>query len=155
MTTVADTRTHARASAEAPSGVVRRAHSAPHWPWSSSCSSGWSRPSALLISSFRPASERRHHGWWTAFSSAVHFTLDNYPTSSATDNIGQTFLNSLFITIPATVIPIMVAAFAAYAFAWMEFPGRNILFILVVALLVVPLQSTLIPVLQARRPRSG
>jgi alpha-glucoside transport system permease protein len=58
------------------------------------------------------------------------------------------FLNSLLITIPATVIPILVAAYAAYAFAWMEFPGRNALFILVVGLLVIPLQSALIPVLQ-------
>ena len=62
-------------------------------------------------------------------------------------NIGNDFLNSLFISIPATVIPIFVAAFAAYAFSWMEFPGRNILFVVVVGLLVVPLQATLIPVL--------
>ena len=53
--------------------------------------------------------------------------------------------------IPATVIPIFVAAFAAYAFSWMEFPGRNILFVVVVGLLVVPLQATLIPVLEAVR----
>ena len=62
--------------------------------------------------------------------------------------MAQSFLNSLLITIPATVIPILVAAYAAYAFAWMDFPGRNILFILVVGLLVIPLQSSLIPVLQ-------
>src|SRR5262249_27089913 len=58
-----------------------------------------------------------------------------------------------FISIPATIIPIMVAAFAAYAFAWMPFPGRNILFVAVVGLLVVPLQSTFIPILQLFRPR--
>jgi alpha-glucoside transport system permease protein len=62
--------------------------------------------------------------------------------------MGQSFLNSLYISIPATVIPILVAAFAAYAFAWMEFPGRDWLFIGVVGLLVVPLQMTLIPVLR-------
>ena len=62
--------------------------------------------------------------------------------------MATSFLNSLFISIPAMVIPIMIAAFAAYAFAWMNFPGRDILFILVVGLLVVPLQSALIPVLQ-------
>ncbi len=62
--------------------------------------------------------------------------------------MGPSFVNSLFVTIPATVIPIMVAAFAAYAFAWMRFPGRNLLFFAVVALLVVPLQTTLIPVLR-------
>ena len=64
------------------------------------------------------------------------------------NNMAQSFLNSLLITIPATVIPILVAAYAAYAFAWMDFPGRNLLFILVVGLLVIPLQSSLIPVLQ-------
>lgn len=62
--------------------------------------------------------------------------------------MGQAFVNSLFISIPATIIPIFVAAFAAYAFSWMTFPGRNILFVAVVGLLVVPLQSTLIPILR-------
>jgi alpha-glucoside transport system permease protein len=62
--------------------------------------------------------------------------------------MGVSFINSLFITIPSTVIPILVAAFAAYAFAWMDFPGRNVLFIIVVGLLVVPLQMTLIPILR-------
>ena len=61
--------------------------------------------------------------------------------------MGTSFINSLFITIPATIIPIMIAAFAAYAFAWMKFPGRDLLFVLVVGLLVVPLQMTLIPIL--------
>jgi len=63
-------------------------------------------------------------------------------------NMGRSFLNSLFITIPATVIPIMVAAYAAYAFAWMRFRGRELLFTIVVGSLVIPLQMTLIPVLK-------
>ena len=65
-----------------------------------------------------------------------------------TSNLGTSFLNSLTIAIPATVIPITIAAFAAYAFAWMQFPGRNLLFLSLIGLLVVPLQVTLIPVLQ-------
>ncbi len=69
------------------------------------------------------------------------------PTCWVSADIGTNFLNSLLISIPATVIPIFVAAFAAYAFSWMEFPGRNILFVVVVGLLVVPLQATLIPIL--------
>ena len=64
------------------------------------------------------------------------------------DDMGNAFLNSLAVVIPSTVIPILLAAFAAYAFAWMRFPGRKYLFILVVALLVVPLQIALIPILQ-------
>ena len=62
--------------------------------------------------------------------------------------MGRSFVNSLLIAIPSTVMPILVAAFAAYAFAWMRFRGRNALFLLVVGLLVVPLQVTLIPVLR-------
>ena len=79
----------------------------------------------------------------------AHFTIDNYPHVLAKNGIGQAFVNSLLITIPATIIPIVVAAFAAYAFAWMEFPGRDVLFVIVVALLVIPLQTTFIPILRS------
>jgi alpha-glucoside transport system permease protein len=109
----------------------------------------WSVPTvALLISSFRPANLVATTGWWTAFKLPFNFTLDLYNQALGTSGMGQSFVNSLFISIPATVIPIMIAAFAAYAFAWMEFPGRDWLFIAVVGLLVVPLQMTLIPVLK-------
>lgn len=64
------------------------------------------------------------------------------------DDFGGAFLNSLAVAVPATIIPILIAAFAAYAFAWMEFPGRKLLFIMVVALLVVPLQIALVPILR-------
>jgi len=109
----------------------------------------WMLPTvSLLINSFRPESDVLTTGWWNAFQLPFEFTLANYEEVLTKDDMGTSFLNSLLITIPATVIPIMVAAFAAYAFAWMNFPGRNALFILVVGLLVVPLQSALIPVLQ-------
>jgi alpha-glucoside transport system permease protein len=103
---------------------------------------------ALLVSSFRPANLVATTGWWTAFNPPFRFTLELYQQSLSRAGMGQSFVNSLFITIPATVIPIMIAAFAAYAFAWMEFPGRDLLFIIVVGLLVIPLQTTLIPVLR-------
>lgn len=110
----------------------------------------WLLPTvALLVSSFRQPSDTSTSGWWTAFQLPFEFTLENYGSVLTQQNMGQSFVNSLFIAIPATVIPIMVAAFAAYAFAWMSFPGRDALFILVVGLLVVPLQAVLIPVLQA------
>jgi alpha-glucoside transport system permease protein len=109
----------------------------------------WLMPSvALFVSSLRPANDVLTNGWWNAFQLPFEFTLQNYQDVLSKNNMAQSFVNSLFITIPATVIPIMVAAFAAYAFAWMDFPGRNFLFILVVGLLVIPLQSVLIPVLQ-------
>lgn len=112
----------------------------------------WILPSVgLLISSLRPRDDVLSSGWWTVFLHPFEFsqfTLINYASVLSEAGMGQAFLNSLTITIPATVIPIMVAAFAAYAFAWMEFPGRQVLFVIVVGLLVVPLQMTLIPILR-------
>ena len=107
----------------------------------------------LLVNSFRPPAALTQSGWWTAIFSPAQLTLDNYAHVLAQSSISEGFVNSLFISIPATIIPIMVAAFAAYAFAWMSFPGRNLLFIAVVGLLVVPLQSTFIPILQLFGPR--
>jgi len=107
----------------------------------------------LLVNSFRPPEALTQSGWWTAIFSPSQFTLNNYAHVLAQSNITAGFVNSLFISIPATVIPIMVAAFAAYAFAWMKFPGRDILFVAVVGLLVVPLQSTFIPILQLYGPK--
>jgi alpha-glucoside transport system permease protein len=108
----------------------------------------WAVPTiGLFVNSFRPATDAFGTGWWSALFPPYNFTFENYAHVLGQSSIGTNFLNSLFISIPATVIPIFVAAFAAYAFSWMEFPGRNILFVVVVGLLVVPLQATLIPVL--------
>ncbi|MGE3601040.1 MAG: carbohydrate ABC transporter permease [Dehalococcoidia bacterium] len=109
----------------------------------------WMTPTvALLVSSFRPPAQVAFTGWWEALTPPFDFTLQNYERVLTTNNLGRSFVNSLFVTIPATVIPILIAAYAAYAFAWMEFPGRQWLFLTVVALLVIPLQMTLIPVLR-------
>jgi len=102
----------------------------------------------LFINSFRPSEAVQSSGWWTAIFGPSQLTLSNYAYVLSQSGIWPAFINSLFITIPATIIPIFVAAFAAYAFAWMSFPGRNILFVAVVGLLVVPLQTTFIPILQ-------
>lgn len=76
------------------------------------------------------------------------FNTTNYERVVASEGVGQAFLNTFKVSIPATFIPILIAAFAAYAFSWMEFPGRKWLFVLVVGLLVVPLQMSLIPLLR-------
>jgi alpha-glucoside transport system permease protein len=76
------------------------------------------------------------------------FTLENYGTVLFSEGIGRSFLNSLTVTIPATIIPILIAAFAAYALAWMKLPGRGLLIAIIVGLLVVPLQMSLIPLLK-------
>jgi alpha-glucoside transport system permease protein len=102
----------------------------------------------LLVSSFRSPGAITSSGWWTALTNPAQLSLNLYKQSLSAQGMGQGFLNSLYISIPATVIPIMIAAFAAYAFAWMGFPGRQVLFILIIGLLVVPLQMTFVPVLQ-------
>ncbi|MGK7916912.1 MAG: carbohydrate ABC transporter permease [Prochloraceae cyanobacterium] len=115
----------------------------------------WTLPTmGLLISSFRRRDAMLETGWWTIFQHPFELTqyhLGNYLEVLQSQGMGQAFLNSLTISIPATVIPIAIATFAAYAFAWMKFPGRQLLFIIVVCLLVVPLQTTLIPILRAYR----
>jgi len=109
----------------------------------------WMTPSVgLLVSSFRDARDVASSGWWTAFQLPFQFTLENYADVLTQNRMGPSFLNSLIISIPGTIVPILIAGFAAYAFAWMRFRGRDVLFLFVVALLVVPLQMTLIPVLR-------
>jgi alpha-glucoside transport system permease protein len=83
-----------------------------------------------------------------ASSAPPKFTTDNYRTVLFSEGIGRSFMNSLTVTIPATVIPILIAAFAAYALAWMRFPGRALLIAVIIGLLVVPLQMSLIPLLK-------
>jgi alpha-glucoside transport system permease protein len=105
----------------------------------------------VLITSFRPEALVDSTGWWTALAHpfrAAEWTLENYRLALDAGGLGNAFLNSLAVAIPATVIPIAIAAFAAYAFSWMDFRGRYVMFIGVVALLVVPLQMALIPILR-------
>lgn len=131
----------------------------------------WTVPTfGILITSIRHRDDISQSGWWTVFSSEnrERFTFENYrqvltgkdytyvDSKGATvvekgDNLVGAFLNSLTVTIPSVVIPILIAAFAAYGFAWLRFPGRRLFFALVVALLVVPLNIALIPILSDYR----
>ena len=107
----------------------------------------WTVPTAgLLITSFRPSPDIRRDGWWNVFTKP-NFTLDNYEAALGTGGLGEMFINSIVITLPAVIIPIILALLAAYAFAWIEFKGRDLLFVAVFALQVVPIQVTLIPLL--------
>lgn len=111
----------------------------------------WTVPTVgLLITSFRPQADITRSGWWTVFGNP-EFTLNNYAqalSGSGSASMLDYFINSLVITIPSTLIPLSLAALAAYGFAWLRFPGRDWLFILVFALQVVPLQVALVPLMQ-------
>ncbi|MBK8733294.1 MAG: carbohydrate ABC transporter permease [Actinomycetales bacterium] len=109
----------------------------------------------LLISSFRTRDAQFASGWWSAIANPLDFTqwtMNNYAQVMGDNqsgvNMGQAFLNSFIVTVPATVIPILIAAFAAYAFTFMEWKGRDIVFVIIVGLLVVPNQVALLPLLK-------
>jgi len=125
----------------------------------------WTLPTiGLLVTSFRHRDVVSNTGWWTVIREP-NLTTENYrqvligkdytyvdskgvENTARTENLSRAILNSIAVTIPAVVIPILIAAFAAYGFAWVAFPGRKIFFTIIVALLVVPLQIALIPILR-------
>jgi alpha-glucoside transport system permease protein len=103
----------------------------------------------LFVNSFRPALEMSDSGWWTALVPPYNFSLENYfNVLFQTAGMGRSFLNSLLIAVPSTLMPILVAAYAAYAIAWLEFKGKIFIFIVIIGLLVVPLQMALVPLLK-------
>ena len=110
----------------------------------------WLLPSlGLFVTSFRLPGDVVQSGWWTVFKTPLDFTqytLDNYQSVLMRQGLGRAFLNSLIISVPATILPVLFAGFAAYAFAWMEFFARDFLFLVMVGLLVVPIQMTFIPI---------
>ena len=108
----------------------------------------WSIPTfGLFVASFLPPQVIASTGWWTNLLPPWHFSIENYQTVIQGQGFGRAFLNSLIIAIPGTLLPTIIGAFAAYAFAWMKFPFRNFLFLLVVAMLVIPNQIALVPIL--------
>jgi alpha-glucoside transport system permease protein len=111
----------------------------------------WLVPSiGLLITSFRPAADMRASGWWTVLFEP-RFTLANYERVITDEGMGQAFLNSVFITIPSTILPLLIASMAAFALAWVKFPFRDTLFLAIVACLIIPVQIGFIPLVAAFR----
>lgn len=114
----------------------------------------WLLPTiGLLVTSFRPAFDASLTGWWTILSNPT-VTLDNYRAvlaggSGSAAGFGRAFLNSIAIAVPSTVIPITVAVFAGYGFSWLDFRGREALFLGVIALMIMPVHMALVPLLSA------
>jgi len=126
----------------------------------------WTIPTlGVLITSFRSRDAATTSGWWTALRTPEAFTIDNYvqvlggqrfTVADAEGNrivargatMASAFMSSITVTLPSVVIPIFIAAAAAYGFAWLQFPGRKLLFAVIIALLVVPLQISLVPILR-------
>ena len=112
----------------------------------------WLLPSVgLLITSFRPSSDMRATGWWTVLTDP-NFTLANYQRVLEGEGIGGAFLNSVYITLPSTLIPLVIASLAAFALAWIKFPFRDTTFLIIIGLMMIPVQIGFIPLVQGLRP---
>ena len=107
----------------------------------------WVIPSlGLFITSFRSVGDSTSSGWWTVFSEPAQLTLRNYTDLLSNSTITSSLWNTVLIVVPSTILVVLVGALAAYAFAWLHFPGRDWLLVAVIVLLAVPLQVALIPV---------
>ena len=104
----------------------------------------------LAITSFRPRPDIASSGWWTVVTHP-HFTLHNYGLVIHAAGMGHAWVNSLIITVPATLLPLTIGALAAYAFAWIAFPFRDTIFLVVIVLMIIPIQTSLVPLLKLFR----
>ena len=112
----------------------------------------WLAPTiGLFVTSFRPRSDIQVTGWWESFLQ-FRYTLSNYQEVLSGQGMLQAFVNTLLIAVPSTLIPVVLASMAAYAFSWLHFPFRDGLFLLVVALLMIPVQVAFIPLLKLFAP---
>jgi alpha-glucoside transport system permease protein len=100
----------------------------------------------LFLASLRSSTDNSESGWWTVFTRPAQLTIDNYSNLLGNSQFMGSFLNTIAITLPATVLVVIIGALAGYAFAWIQFPGRDWLLVVVIVLLAVPLQVSLIPI---------
>jgi alpha-glucoside transport system permease protein len=104
----------------------------------------------LAVTSFRPRSDIQSSSWWSSLLD-FHFTLNNYDEVLSRTGMDVSFVNSLVITLPSTILPLTIGALAAYAFSWIRFPFRDTIFLVIVALMIVPIQMALVPLLRLFR----
>jgi alpha-glucoside transport system permease protein len=155
MTALTDTTVHAPARTPA-ERLVRLVGRAPVHVALIIIALVWLVPTVgLFITSFRPRGDIQSTGWWTLLTGNFDLTLDNYTAVIGADLAAQSmldaFLNTVQITVPSTIVPLLLASLAAYAFAWIRFPFRDTLFLTIIAMLLVPIQMTLIPLSQIFR----
>jgi alpha-glucoside transport system permease protein len=112
----------------------------------------WLAPTiGLLVTSFRPRTDIQSTGWWETLST-LRFTTTNYEQVLNAAGMGQSFINSIIIAVPSTLLPLIVCSLAAYAFSWLRFPFRDTIFLVIVALMMVPVQVAFLPLQQLFRP---
>jgi alpha-glucoside transport system permease protein len=112
----------------------------------------WLAPTiGLLVTSFRPRTDIQSTGWWEVLST-LRFTTVNYESVINANGMGQSFINSVIISVPSTLLPLGVCSLAAYAFSWLRFPFRDTIFLVIVALMMVPVQVAFLPLQQLFRP---
>jgi alpha-glucoside transport system permease protein len=112
----------------------------------------WLAPTiGLLVTSFRPRTDIQSTGWWEVLTT-LRFTTENYQSVINANGMGQSFINSIIISVPSTLLPLAVCSLAAYAFAWLRFPFRDTIFLVIVALMMVPVQVAFLPLQQLFRP---
>jgi alpha-glucoside transport system permease protein len=108
----------------------------------------WLAPTiGLLVTSFRPRSDIQATGWWETINT-LRFTTENYSSVLNAQGMLQAFINNIIISVPSTILPLVIASLAAYAFSWIKFPLRDTMFLTVIALMMIPAQVAFIPILQ-------
>ncbi len=151
MTALAERRAEARPRA-ASERLVRALNRAPIHIALGIIALVWLAPTVgLLVTSFRPRSDIQVTGWWESFLQ-FRYTFENYASVLGSQGMLDAFVNTVLIAVPSTLIPVTLASMAAYAFSWLHFPFRDGLFLLVVALLMIPAQLAFIPLLKMFAP---